>query len=207
MKRLLLVIGFITSTGFLALSQNIEITPIVGYQFGGQMNFYEGQFKGDGNLNYGLTVDIPLRDIVSLELYWSEMQTSYQWDSYDYGLATFEYDVNVHYFQVGSCKQDYLGSSDKVMGFGSLTMGAAWFDVQDEEIADVWRFAMTLGGGLKIFFSDRVGIRLQGRMLLPMYFGGSTYYVGMGGSGVSVSSYGCLVQGDFTGGLIIMVGK
>lgn len=206
-KRFILTLGFLAMVCLTGYSQSAEITPFAGYQFGGTMNFYEGQLKGEGGLNYGVVIDIPLRDIMFAELYWSQMQESYRWDSYTYGIDVLNYDINTNYFQVGAGKQDFLGSSDKVMGFGSMTMGAVWFDPKDETVQDTWRFSMTLGGGLKVFFSERVGIRLQGRMLLPMYWGGSSFYYGMGGGGVTVSSYSCLIQGDFTGGLIIKVGK
>jgi len=47
--------------------------------------------------------------------------------------------------------------------------------------SDTWRFAMTFGGGAKIFFSDKLGIRLQARLMVPVFFSGAGMYVGQAG--------------------------
>jgi len=65
---------------------------------------------------------------------------------------------------------------------------------------------MTLGGGVKIWLSDRIGIRAQGRLLLPMMWAGAGLSVGTGGTGFSLGAGTAMVQGDFTGGLIIALG-
>jgi hypothetical protein len=68
---------------------------------------------------------------------------------------------------------------------------------------DIWRFAFTVGGGAKIYLSDRFGLRLQGRIMAPLYFSGGGVYFGTGGSGFGVSGGIPILQGDFTAGLII----
>ncbi len=55
-------------------------------------------------------------------------------------------------------------------------------------------------------FSERVGVMLRGRLMMPMYFGGVGIYAGTGGAGVGVSSVVAPLQGDFNGGLIIKLG-
>jgi len=57
-----------------------------------------------------------------------------------------------------------------------------------------------------IWFSDRIGIRLQGRLLMPLYFAGAGVYFGSGGSGLSVGAGSTILQGDLTAGLIIGLG-
>ena len=64
-----------------------------------------------------------------------------------------------------------------------------------------------LGLGVKIMFSERVGIMLRGRLMMPMNFAGTSFYIGTGGSGLSVNSYVSPLQGDFNGGLIIKLGN
>ena len=36
-----------------SFGQTIEITPMVGYQFGGKVNFIQGDLKVQDNMNYG----------------------------------------------------------------------------------------------------------------------------------------------------------
>jgi hypothetical protein len=66
---------------------------------------------------------------------------------------------------------------------------------------------MTFGLGIKYFFSDKVGIRLQGAFMMPMYFSGVGFYFGSGGSGLTTYSAVPMLQGNFNGGLIFRFGK
>ena len=54
--------------------------------------------------------------------------------------------------------------------------------------------------------SEKVGIRLQGRLLMPMYFAGVGLPAGTGGGGVSVNSAIPILQGDLTAGLVLQLG-
>ncbi len=215
MKKITLSIILITLFTGLIKGQGVELTPFVGYQFGGSMKFIEGKLKIDDNLNYGLTMDIPLQGVASLEMYWSHMESQASWNPYSgYGILFPDTAMNmsVDYFQIGMLKQTDIGTGI-VKGFGVFTLGATYFNVKETGIRDVWQFSITLGGGIKVFpfQSDRIGFRFQGRLLMPMYFGGTGAYCGIGtggaNCGVGVSTYSMLVQGDLTAGLIIKFGK
>jgi hypothetical protein len=54
--------------------------------------------------------------------------------------------------------------------------------------------------------SDKVGIMARGRLLMPMTFGSAGFYVGTGGSGLSLNSWVAPFQGDFNGGLVFKIG-
>lgn len=188
----------------------IELTPFAGYQFGGKMKYYEGELKIENNMNYGLALDIPMASGTKLELYWSQMNTTAKFRGY-YGydfLTTEPFDLNVGYIQIGGMHEMDM---DNIKPFGVFTLGTTYFMPEKGassyvEYSDTWKFSVTLGGGAKIFLSDRVGIRLQGRLLLPMFWGGAGFTVGTGGSGFTVGAGTSMVQGDFTGGLIIVLG-
>ena len=66
---------------------------------------------------------------------------------------------------------------------------------------------MGITGGAKIYFSKRVGLRLQAQALAPIQGSGFYMFAGSGGSGGGVSVYSTLVQFGFTGGLIFRLGK
>ena len=70
-----------------------------------------------------------------------------------------------------------------------------------------WFFAMGLNGGAKVYFSKRVGLRLQAQMLVPVQGSGFYLFAGTGGSGGGVSVYSTMVQFGFTGGLIFRLGN
>lgn len=188
-----------------------ELTPMGGYQFGGRMYFYEGEYKIRDNANYGGAFSVNLPKGVALELNYTRMDTKGDWYPYngyqiDYPQKTTPLAVN--YFQLGVVK-DFL--HHRIRPFGLLSLGTTWFDIQETGVTDVWKFSMALGAGVKIFFTDYLGIRLQGRLLMPMYFTGVGFYYGAGpggsGGGLTVGAGATFIQGDFQGGLIFAFGK
>ena len=208
----LLVLVIFLALPFRGLTQDrqFELTPFVGYQLGGTVKFYEGKIKIDNDMNYGLAASVNIRYGVRAEFYYSRVATRGKWTpylGYENSYPPLDFDLAINYFQIGSVKEFM---QDDIRPFGSLTIGAVWFDPKDI-VTDQWFFSVTLGGGVKIFLTDRVGIRLQGRLLLPLVFSGAGLYAGIGTGGVSTgagfSSWAPVVQGDLTGGLIIVIGK
>ena len=187
-----------------------EITPFGGYMFGGKLRTYQGDLKIQDNANYGLLIDIAVARDTKFEFFWSQMQTSAEFRPY-YGYEDLGggFDVNINYFQIGTVREVEVDNAS-IKPFGAFTLGAVYFSPQDKTIQESWRFSVTLGGGVKIWLSDRIGIRLQGRLLMPLYFQGVSMYAGIGtggaSTGVSVGAGVPILQGDFTGGLIIAIG-
>lgn len=192
----------------------VELSPFGGYMFGGSLNFYEGKFKVNNAANYGLAMDVKLDNETQIELMWTQMGTDAKFEpyyGYDY-LGTNTFDMNVGYIQIGGVREMDL---DKVRPFGVFTLGTTYFIPKNVEFADSsyvdidneWVFSMTLGAGAKIWFTDHVGIRLQGNLMLPMFWGGAGFTVGTGGSGFYVGTGTSMVQGSFTGGLIFALGE
>lgn len=181
--------------------KGIELTPLVGYQLNGRIDGYKGRFKMNNAMNYGVALSAVIRPQVMGELSYSISPTDAYWSVFNSGERQY-YDMNIHYFQLGGI---YELKDGPVKPFGLLSLGATWFDM-GAGVDDHVSFSGALGGGLKLFFSDHIGIRLQGRLLLPMYFSGGGLFVGIGSGGVSSGvglSTGVLtVQGDISGGLI-----
>jgi len=191
----------------------VEISPFAGYMFGGSLKLYEGKLKADNAANYGVALDIKVAPDMQIELLWTQMNTQAQFNSYygyDY-LATNKFDMNVGYIQIGSVREMDYG---QVHPFGVVTLGATYFmpsnvtyrdDNSSVNVDDEWKFSMTIGAGAKIWITDKVGIRLQGNLMLPMFWGGAGFTVGTGGAGFSVGAGTSMVQGSFTGGLIFAI--
>jgi len=191
----------------------VELSPFGGYMFGGSYKFYEGKFKINDAANYGIAADFKVARDTKIELMWTQMNTTAQFQpyyGYDY-LATNKFDMNVGYIQIGSVRELEL---DNVHPFGVFTLGTTYFIPKNVQFADYsysnlqssWKFSVTMGAGAKIWFSDRVGIRLQGNLMLPMFWGGAGFTVGTGGSGFTVGAGTSMVQGSFIGGLIFALG-
>lgn len=207
MKKIkLLFIAFIFPSVIFA--QGVEIVPFAGYMFGGSINYYEGKLKIENGMDYGLSLLVPIHDFLDLEVNYTRMDSKASFTP-GYGYSAFEYaetNLATNYIHIGGISKFYKQET-MATPFGSFSLGATWFSPSDGSFNDVWRFSINLGLGVKIMFSERVGVMLRGRLMMPMYFGSVGMYAGTGGSGVSVNSVVAPVQGDFNGGLIIKIGN
>lgn len=211
LKHLMLTIlisSFIFTAPLEIYSQrSVEITPFAGYMLAGKVKYVEGDLNFKSNVNFGIAIGVEIATGQMIELNYTRLETIAEFKAFGIGYTDRNFKTNINYIQIGTIKEL---SQEQVRPFGLFSLGAAWLNSEEASISDVWRFAITLGGGAKIFFSEKVGIRLQGRLMMPMNFAGVGAYCGIGGGGsscgLSLNSWVPLLQGDFTGGLIIKVG-
>ncbi len=210
MKKINTIIALLLLVS-LTISAQVEIAPSVGFMFGGRVNYYQGELKITDNMDYGVSLIFP--DIswdTDLEINYTRMDSEARfransaYPNYD----DENFDISVNYIQVGALKK--FGGDDKFNPFGSFSLGTTIFSPKNE-ISDVWRFSITLGLGAKYWITERIGIIVRGRLMIPMIFGGVGGYVGIGGGGttggLTLNSYASIVQGDFNGGLVFSLGK
>ena len=203
MKRLNLII-IVTLISLSSFSQVI-VSPFAGYMFGGSVTFYEGKYKVTDGMSYGLAVIVPVREIVDVEINYTRMDSEGRFTSYGSypGYSDSRTDMSTNYFQIGVIKALSL-NNPKVVPFSSFSLGATWFDFKDN--GNKTLFSITAGLGAKVKISERIGLIVRGRFMLPMFFGGVGFYAGSGGSGLSLNSYSAIIQGDFNAGLTFKLG-
>jgi len=181
----------------------IELTPIYGYSLNGSVSPYRSKFKMKNAAHFGGILSVEVRPGILGEFSYTRSKTTARYDDFISGETT-NYDMAIDYFQLGGVRELTKGP---VVPFGMASLGLTWFNMTTHGVSDHVSFSAALGGGVKFFFSDRIGIRLQGRLLLPMYFSGGGLFVGIGSggasTGVGVSTGVLTVQGDFSGGLIV----
>lgn len=204
MKKINLII--IASLLWLSSFAQVEIVPFVGYMFGGNVNFYEGKYKITDEMDYGVSLLIPARDIVDVEINYSRMDGEGRFTAYaGYpGFTNKQTPMSTNYFQLGMLKAIPI-DNPIITPFGSFSIGATWFDMENYD--DRVLLSITGGVGAKIMFTKRVGIMVRGRLMLPMFIGGVGFYAGSAGTGLSLNSYVALAQGDFNFGLVFNIGK
>ncbi len=149
-----------------AYSDTFELTPTFSYNFGGTIpgdstvlsNFDLHAKDGEA---YGLTFDIPLSPWVQLELLASRQKTELELDGgiFDDGTLGVA-DFRVSYYQVGGLFQ---WGSGQIHPYIVASLGIANLDPNIQGARAENRFAGSVGAGVKIFFSDNFGLRLEGR--------------------------------------------
>ncbi len=187
----------------LAGAQKLEITPFGGYFFGGKLVVSEGDLNFKNDANYGVTFDYTLMREIQIELMYSRSDTRLVLKQYRSGINEELFEMSVNYFHIGGIYRAQEMENGYL--FTNFSLGATLFSPKDNLYEDDWRFSIAFGGGIKYFLSDKIGIRTQIRLLMPLYFAGGGLYFGTGGSGVSLGAGTNLVQGDITVGLIFVL--
>jgi len=211
MKKIILLI--LTISSIISSAQNIEITPMAGYSFIGNMNFYQGKIHMDDNFAYGLKIGFsPLENSV-LEFSYQGTNTNAQWQPYYNWSADYpsrDLPLSINYFTL-ALQQERMLANDKTYGFGGIGIGMAYINPNDTSVDDLYSFAISIELGIKILVTDRVGIRMQGSLQMPVYFDGLGFYAGIGSGGssggLSLNTGTYFVQGGFSGGLFYKISK
>ena len=188
-----------------AQTHKVELTPFVGYMFGGEVNVWNGSMSVKDDMNYGLVLNFVLNRQGELQASYTRMDTELVYDEWKVGKRPI-YETSVNVWQFGG--QYRFNPTETVRPFISGTLGFTHYSVGDQLDADAPQmssetfFSMVFGGGVKIFPSERIGIRLAGHLYSTILSSGSGFWCGTGGCGVGLSGWG-FWQGDVQAGLTI----
>ncbi len=188
-----------------AQTHKLELTPFVGYMFGGEVNTANGSLSVKDDMNYGLVLNYALKREAVLEASYTRMDTELVFDQWQVGKRPI-YKTSVNVWQIGG--QYLFNPTATVRPFFSGTLGFTYYGVGEQLDDDAPRvssdtfFSMVFGGGVKIFPSQRIGIRLAGHLYSTILSSGSGFWCGTGGCGVGLSGWG-VWQGDVQAGLTI----
>jgi Outer membrane protein beta-barrel domain len=144
-----------------------EITPVAGYRLDGDFDARSSD-AFDPNLNvqvdassvFGVLFDVPLTPNWQLEILANRQRTQFVVDR---GLLTPSStlgDVDLTILQAGFLFQ---WGDGQVNPFITAAGGLTRIDPKFNELAADDRFSASVGGGVKIFFSENVGLRLEAR--------------------------------------------
>ncbi|MEO8275190.1 MAG: outer membrane beta-barrel protein [Thermoanaerobaculia bacterium] len=183
-----------------------ELTPTVAYNFGGTIQGDDSvlsdlDLEASDGAAYGLAFDIPLSRYVQLEFLASRQKTELRYDEGLFGGSTGVADFNVTYYQVGGLFQWGNGQIHPYV-VGSL--GVTNLDPQVPGAREENRFSGSIGAGVKIFFTDNIGLRLEARGFFTVLDSGNDngyYYDDECGCDYQYSD--TFDQGQASAGLII----
>lgn len=186
-------------------AQTIEINGFTGWQLGGTAKLYDGDFRINDAMNYGGKIAVGMSTTTFAELSYMRSDTKGDWIPFGLtGTPVRDIPFSSNYIHVGGLQEVHMGP---VAPFMTLGLGLAIWDPKTSQLNTKTQFSATFGAGLKIWFTDFLGIRLQGSMLMPMVWNGVGFGcgIGTGGSNCGGSVYTRITpfQGEFSGGLII----
>ena len=145
------------------ISDRVEFSAFAGYRFGG--DFYEiasgRPVDTDGAPTFGFTVNIPFTRETQIEALVTHQQARFTLPaSLDTPEARFR--VTVDHYQVGGLTE--LGGV-RARPYLTGSLGLTRYEASgDNEL----RFSGSAGGGVKLFPSPRIGVRLDGRVFATL---------------------------------------
>ena len=195
----LAILTTLVGYGSPARAQGVEISPFYGYRFGG--DFFELVTRRpvdlDGAPSMGIVLNVPLYDGLQVEGFFTHQKGDVWASSVQPGPAVL-LPISVDHWLAGGLQE--FGRVGRVRPFATGMLGLARYAAgSDSEM----RFSLAAGGGVKLFPSPNVGIRLDGRAFATV--------IDADGSALACTVGVCLIalrtnivwQAEFTAGLVV----
>ncbi len=181
-----------------------ELTPTVSYNFGGtisaeESSIFDFDLEADDSEAYGVTFGIPLSPWAQIELLASRQQTSLAYDRGLFGGNHGVADLDVSYYHVGGLFQ---WGNGQIHPFLVASLGVANLNPDLPGARAENKFSGSIGGGVKIFFNDNIGLRLEGRGFWTVLDGNSDDYYWDDGCYCDYGYADTFNQGQASAGLI-----
>ena len=165
-----------------------ELTPYAGYRIGGSFEEKEGDGRvelNDSNAQ-GIMFNIKANPNGQYELLYSRQSTDA--DTVGFLINDPTIDLDVETFHFGGT---YLFDGENMRPFLALTLGMTQFDPGITDSGSESFFSASIGGGVHLNATKRLGIRLEARAFTTFVEDDSNIFcVSSGGAG------GCLIQVD-----------
>ncbi len=195
----LTVLALAVSWPAVAGDDKIELTPFIGYRFGGEFeNYFTGdEYNVSSAESYGATFDYPTSDETKVEVLFSRQPTELRTGG-NFGTDAISLDMT--YYHVGALYQP--SDNEKVQPFVGGTLGATHMKPHFPDTSSETSFSLSFTGGVKLNFSEHIGIRLDGRLYATFVNSNSAIFCGGGGCTFGFGG-NAIWQGEATAGLII----
>jgi hypothetical protein len=183
-------------------AQRIELSPLIGYETGAYVNTNLGRIHALDGMNFGGSMNINLGNGRWAELSFTQLYSSMD---YETGLTTTRLsDLIIDYYSLGVLQEMKPGA--KVTPYGLFSLGLVNYNPSSNTYRNENKMHVSIAGGIKINPSEKVGLRLQARLLMPIYYEGGYIFAGSGGSGYGITGGIRGIQGDFTAQLVLKFG-
>lgn len=146
----------------------VEITAMASYFFEGNFevdygfdDFLEDDVELDQGDAFGLIVAFPINRSFDLELSYTKLDSALQTDNF-FAPEPEDLPLDAEYFHIGGAFNFNAGHLEP---FIFASVGATRLTPKANDFDDEVRASVGFGGGLKVNFSEHVGLRLQVRLL------------------------------------------
>ncbi len=167
-----------------ARAAQFEITPFAGHTWGGEFtDAVTGNTAEVGeSADYGLMLDVRKDDRSQYELYVSRQSTRLTTGQ---GLFTGNplFDLDIWYFHVGGT---YTEAEGRVKPYVAGGLGATYLDPKGQGLNAETRFSLSIGVGAKVYVTEHIGLRLEGRWFGTLFNGSGSVFCANGACALNV---------------------
>lgn len=184
-----------------------QLTGQVGWQWGGTQSYSTyyaypaGDVHAEAAVNYGATFTVFVREGEALEIAYSYQPTDLILRP-DGVPSSKIADLACHTIHLNGLRALPAGGG-KLEPYVLGGLGTTVFSAQG--YTSRWLFSIAAGLGFMVPVNERLALRTQGRLIVPISFNSGTFYFGGGGASISVSGQ-ALLQGDASIGLSLKLG-
>lgn len=205
------VLSFIYSA---AMSQSLRLNVYGNYAFDDHVDsyysnssYYNGKVKG--GFLWGAGAEYHFNETNSIELLYLRQDTKAPMDYYNIIPKHTDFDLAMNYILLGGTR-NFVLQNKKLEPFAGLMAGIGIADLKNPDNNNsnsITKFAWGIRGGINLWGSDKVGVKLQAQLLsVPQSVGGG-FYFGTGGAGAGISTYSSIYQFALGGGLVFKLGS
>ncbi|MEX2125255.1 MAG: hypothetical protein WD795_15290 [Woeseia sp.] len=140
----------------------VSLTPFGGYTFGGEFTDEDDSLsvEVDDAAHFGLIFNIRESANTQWEIFYAQQQS--EADTSDVSPAQPLVDIDVQYLQIGGT---YVADGYRARPFMAATVGVTRFDPGPLTFDTENFFSFGIGAGWQLQPMDRLGLRLEGRLL------------------------------------------
>jgi len=178
-------------------AQGVEVAPFVGYRLGG--DFFEiitGQAVDlNGSSSMGIVLDVPLSDGFQVEGLFTHQRADVPVLGRPFSPPTLSR-ITVDHWQSGGLQEFGRG---QLRPFLTGTLGLTRYAAEGDSAI---RFTVGAGGGMKVFPTPHVGLRLDGRAFATIVDAEGTAIVCVRGCLLAIHA-DVIWQAEFTAGVVV----
>ncbi|MDJ0813644.1 MAG: outer membrane beta-barrel protein [Woeseiaceae bacterium] len=141
---------------------SFELTPIVGYRFGGTLEIEDSpeSFDIDDSATFGVILNFPHRADTRWEVLYSRQST--EADFSDPASVNELIDIDTHVLQIGGTYQ-FESETPRVQPYLAATIGGTYVEASANGSESDAFWSGSLGLGMLVAPTARVGLRLEAR--------------------------------------------
>ena len=173
--------GIHQSSGF--SGAGVELTPFAGYTFGGsfeEVDTFTGLDVKESE-SYGIIIDVPNGYDTQFQFFFSHQPTLLKISDGPFSGDPL-FDLDIEYFHFGGT---YAPNNDNLNFYVSGGVGLT--HISPESGDSETNFSLSLGAGFKLFLTDHLGLRIEGRGFGTYYNGSNSIFCNNGNCTIWIS--------------------